>query len=383
MNKVTYISKVLAILLITSILLIPGCKDKSSTESNSNTTTSSTESSPGIPAGRRQLDNLINLLEFPDGNDVAATVNGVEIKEAQIQEIIKPEIDRAKESLSNTQSLPEEVIISQFMKDIRENALTALIKEELLKEQVKDVNIVISNEEADEFFKKRLKQENVELEKFLKVLEASDIDYQDILDDAKKELTYVKYIVSKMDESDKGTEEDARKLYDENLASFTEPEQIRASHILIRASIDDSNDIKQKAKEKIDDLLRQVKEGADFAELAKANSEDDYSATKGGDLDYFDKRTMVPEFSQAAFALEPNNVSDVVQTDFGYHIIKVTDHKDEKIISFDEIKDNLIKSINNQKENIFIQKYIDSLIKDADIKFPEGKEIEFQSSELE
>lgn len=371
MKKVTYISKALAILFITSILVISGCKDKKSTTPDSNTPTAST----GSPAGRRQLTNVMNLLKLPEANEVAVTVNGVEIKESAVQEIIKPEIDRAKEELQNPQTpLPEDARITQFMKSIWQEAVMQLVREELLKEQVKDANIVVSDEDADVFFKKRLEQANVDWEDFQKVLKERNVSYQDILGDAKKELTYLQFITSKMDESEKVTEEDAKEYYEENKSRFLIPEQVRASHILVPVSKNDPNDVRQKAKEKIEDMLRQIKEGADFAELAKSNP--DATALTGGDLNYFARGEMVPEFEKPAFELEPNQVSDVIETNIGYHLIKVTDHKDEKTLSFDEVKDKLTESLKNQKEDEFIQKYIESLVKNADIKFPKGKEIE-------
>ena len=375
MKKVTYLSQALAVLFITSILIISGCKDKSSTPSEGGSSTT-----PANSAARKSP--IEKMFKLPDGNDTAVTVNGVAIKEKAVQEIIKPEIDNIKDALLNsTQPLPEESRVSQFMKEIWQNALTQLIKEELLKEDVKDVNIVISDEEADDFFKKRLKQASVDFENFNKVLEEKGISYQEILEDAKKELTYIKHIESQMDESEKVTEEDAKAFYDDNIEKFTIPEQVKASHILIMSSKSDSNDVRLKAKEKIEDLLKQIKEGADFAELAKENSDDTQSAIDGGNLNYFPKDRMVPEFAEVAFALEPNQVSDIVETDYGYHIIKVTDHKAKEIVSFDEIKEDLTESLNNEKIDDFISNYIEKLLKNADIKSPEGKEIDFKFSE--
>ncbi len=370
MKQVTYISKALAVLFITSILVISGCKGKKTTTPDSNTPTAST----GSPAGRRQLTNVLNLLKLPDANEVAVTVNGVEIKEAAVQEIIKPQIDQAKQDLQNPNvSLPDEARVMEGMKEIWRDAVAQLIKEELLKEQVKDANIVISDEEADEFFKKRLEQANVDWDNFKKVLEEKNVSYEEILGDAKKELTYLQFITSKMDESEKVTEEDAKEFYEDNKSRFIIPEQVKASHILVPVSSRDSNDVRLKAKEKIEDMLRQIKEGADFAEFAK-NNPDSTKAT-GGDLGYFGRGEMVEEFEKPAFELEPNQVSDVIETDFGYHLIKVTDHKAEETISFDEVKDKLIESLKNQKEDAFIQKYIESLVENADIKFPKGKEV--------
>jgi peptidyl-prolyl cis-trans isomerase D len=115
---------------------------------------------------------------------------------------------------------------------------------------------------------------------------------------------------------------DVERYYQQNLETFSTPEQVRASHILLKTEGKDEAPVKVKAEA----LLKQVKSGADFAELAKANSEDS-SAAQGGDLDYFGRGRMVKEFEDVAFSLAPGAVSDLVKTQFGYHIIKVVDKK--------------------------------------------------------
>src|SRR5581483_4572378 len=103
----------------------------------------------------------------------------------------------------------------------------------------------------------------------------------------------------------------------------TAPEQVRASHILLKTDGKDDAAVKAKAM----DIAKQAKAGADFAELAKKYSEDDSNAKNGGDLDYFARGRMVPEFDQAVFAMTPGQISDPIKTQFGYHIIKLVDKK--------------------------------------------------------
>jgi peptidyl-prolyl cis-trans isomerase D len=113
-------------------------------------------------------------------------------------------------------------------------------------------------------------------------------------------------------------------FYNEHLGQYTTPEQIRASHILLKTEGKPDADVRAKAEQ----VLKEVKApGADFAALAKKYSEDDSNAGQGGDLDYFSRGRMVPEFDTAAFALGAGETSDLVKTQFGYHIIKVTDRK--------------------------------------------------------
>jgi peptidyl-prolyl cis-trans isomerase D len=117
--------------------------------------------------------------------------------------------------------------------------------------------------------------------------------------------------------------EDVERFYNEHLGTYTTPEQIRASHILLKTDGKNDADVKTKAE----GVLKEAKAGGDFAALAKKYSEDDSNAPQGGDLDYFSRGRMVPEFETAAFALAPGEISGLVKTQFGYHIIKVIDRK--------------------------------------------------------
>jgi peptidyl-prolyl cis-trans isomerase D len=130
---------------------------------------------------------------------------------------------------------------------------------------------------------------------------------------------------------------DLQRAYNDGIQQYTTPEQIRASHILLKTEGKDDAAVKARAEE----LAKQAKAGADFAELAKKNSEDDSNAKNGGDLDFFGRGRMVPEFDAAAFNMEVGQISDPVKTQFGYHIIKLTDKKPASTKSLDEVRQQL------------------------------------------
>jgi peptidyl-prolyl cis-trans isomerase D len=132
-------------------------------------------------------------------------------------------------------------------------------------------------------------------------------------------------------------EANIERAYNDNAAQYSTPEQVRASHILLRTEGKDEAMVKAK----VDELLKQIRSGADFAELAKKNSEDPGSAVNGGDLDYFGRGRMVPEFDQAAFAMEVGQISDPIKTQFGYHIIKVVDKKPATVRTLQEVRQQL------------------------------------------
>ena len=130
---------------------------------------------------------------------------------------------------------------------------------------------------------------------------------------------------------------DIEQHYRQNLQQFSTPEQVRASHILLKTEGKDEAAVKARAET----ILKEAKSGADFAALAKQDSEDEASAKNGGDLDYFSRGRMVKEFEDVAFSLAPGSISDLVKTQFGYHIIKVVDKKPATTRPLDEVRQQI------------------------------------------
>jgi peptidyl-prolyl cis-trans isomerase D len=143
--------------------------------------------------------------------------------------------------------------------------------------------------------------------------------------------------------------QDVQRYYEDNKERYSTPEQVRASHILLKTEGKDEAAVRQQAE----DVLAKVKGGADFAALATKVSEDEASAVKGGDLDFFGRGAMVKEFEDAAFSMKPGDISGLVKSQFGFHIIKVTDRKAAATQSLDEVRvqiEDQVKSERAQKE---------------------------------
>jgi peptidyl-prolyl cis-trans isomerase D len=157
---------------------------------------------------------------------------------------------------------------------------------------------------------------------------------------------------------------DVQRYYNDNIAQYQTPEQVRASHILLNTGGKDEAAVRKQAE----DLLAKVKAGADFAALAKQYSEDEGSKANGGDLDYFGRGRMVPEFETAAFALNPGQVSDLVKSQFGFHIIKVTDKKAAVTRPFDEVRSQIEDLLKRQRADQALATKADEL--DAQIDDP-------------
>ena len=162
-----------------------------------------------------------------------------------------------------------------------------------------------------------------------------------------------------------------RAYYDANPNRFRQPEQVRASHILIKVSATADEAEKSAAMAKIKGLQKRIADGENFAELATEYSEGP-SKVKGGDLGFFSREQMVQPFSEAAFALQPGQVSDVVTTQFGYHLIRVTERKPEQDVAFKDVSEAIAAHLRQEEEQKNIQSYVQKLRKGADIKrFPE------------
>lgn len=308
-------------------------------------------------------------------DSVAVIVNGVDITEAELQKIIKPQLDKIAQQ---GKQLPP-AFAQAYEKQLRQQAIDRIIIGRLLEEKVKEANIVVTEEEVINQIKVMLAAQRppVSLEEFKKTRAESGQSFDEVKEQIRKGMAYQKVVEAQWAGKINITEEDTKKYYDENPTKFEVKEQVRASHILIKPDTTDSeadpNQAKAEAKAKIQGLLEQIKGGADFAELAKANS-DGPSAAQGGDLKFFARGRMAAPFEKAAFALEVGKVSDIVETRFGYHIIKVTDHKDPSTTSYEQAKNSLIRQLTQRKQAEIANKYIESLKAAANIVYPPGKE---------
>ena len=183
-----------------------------------------------------------------------------------------------------------------------------------------------------------------------------------ILSDEHLAKGYVqKNVLSKVKVTDKDVEE----YYKNHPKEFEKPETVKARHILIGFKGDMTEDQKKELRKKADDVLKKAKGGDDFAQLASEYSDDPGSKTKGGELGYFPKGNMVPEFENAAFNLKPGEISNVIETPYGYHIIKVEDKKAAEMPAFDSIKEQVRVKATQDAEQKKINEFIEKAKKDT------------------
>lgn len=288
--------------------------------------------------------------------EVIATVNGKPVYAVELQ--------RAKKVIMSGQ--PDLQIPPDQQKEFDLQALGQLTSAELLyqagqKLEIKDLEKQVEDKISQGKTKFGSAQE------FEKVVQALDMTENDLRDYTRRDITISNFIQQSIASKVTVSDEESKKFYDQNLDKFSQSETVRASHILIGLDPKASAEEKKKAREKAEKLRKEISAGADFAALAKSDSTCP-SSQQGGDLGYFVKGQMVPPFEQAAFALKPGEISNVVETQFGFHIIKVTDRKNAETVAFKDAKARIAEYLKNQKISEAVNSYIDEARKTAKIE---------------
>src|SRR5262249_8995175 len=145
--------------------------------------------------------------------------------------------------------------------------------------------------------------------------------------------------------------QDAERYYNENKDRFRVQERVRVTHILLKTTDKKEDEIK-KIEAKAQDLWKQARAGKDFAELAKANSEDESSAKKGGEIGWITRGQTVPEFEQRAFTMKAGELSEVVKTQYGFHIIKALEHETGRLKPFAEVQPTILQELRSERGDL-------------------------------
>ena len=213
-----------------------------------------------------------------------------------------------------------------------ESALDSIINYKIIDLELEKNKLTVTDEEVEKELKKIIEDAGGR-EAFDQMLAY----YSYTEEDFKKDIRSNTGIRKLIEPNIKVTEEEMKKFFEENKASFDQQEQVKASHILV-----DDEETAKEIKSKLD-------KGEDFAKLAKEYSKDTGTKEEGGDLGYFTKDSMVKEFADVAFALEVNKISGSVKSQYGYHIIKVVDKKAAVEATYEDNKDKVKETITEQK----------------------------------
>ena len=287
--------------------------------------------------------------------DVLAHVNGEDVKKADFDRLIK------NMELSANQPIPAE-----RRDEILRRALDQLVTYTVLSQETRARKVAVTDAEIDQTVKQMQSQFPSEAE-FKKALTARGMTVEKLRSDARLDMGINKMMQAEVASAPPPTDAQVREFYDKNPDKFKQEEAVRASHILIPADEKADEATKKKARAEIDDVLKQLKAGGDFATLAKKYSKDG-SAAQGGDLNFFSKGQMVPAFDQVAFSLKPGEMSDVVTTPFGYHIIKVTEHRAASTVPFEQVSERIKEYLTEQQKQARAQSFIEELKQKAKIE---------------
>lgn len=271
-------------------------------------------------------------------SNVVAKVNAQEITEAELQEMVTAyQKQTQKEEISEEEKkmLLDNLIENKLLQlEAKERGLE--VTEDLLKQQL------------TVFYQQFGGEEN-----FNNLLTEQGLDPQEVVENVKTDLLGQLAAKDEVDAKSNVTEEAMQAFYEQHKEHIKTEDSFRASHILFKN--EDGN-----AKESADKVLAELKAGGDFEALAKEHSACPSSA-KGGDLNFFGKGQMVPEFENAVVSMGVDEVSDPVKTQFGYHIIKKTDHADGKQLTFDEAKNRINEILYNEQSKTIVKDLVDSL----------------------
>ncbi len=290
--------------------------------------------------------------------DKVAIVNG--------ESISKAEFDREVDNFRNKLLRSGRSADGMQMIAIKTRILENMINRELLYQESKKQGIKVDDQVVNKKFQE-VKSQFPDEASFKKALKDANFSEASIKNQLKRAIAIDKFIQEKFSANINITDKEAREYYDANPDTFMRPEQVKASHILIKVSPDADKATKEKARKQLEAIQKKLKKGEDFATLARQYSQGP-SKDRGGDLGYFGKGQMVKPFEDVAFSLKVGEVSDIVETQFGYHLIKVTDKKPAGKVPFEEIKDRLKTFLKEKKVQEQVIAYIDKVKKSAKIE---------------
>lgn len=290
----------------------------------------------------------------------AAVVNGTEIPMKRLNEMVN--------YLRYQYMQQGQQISGDQLKQVRDRSLDLLIDQEVLYQVAKESGYEAKEENVEAEVEKIRKQSGGE-QKFREGLEKRNMTVEDLKTDMRKRLVWQKYLEEEFESNVSVSDEEAKNFYDNNQGQFTQKEQVKASHIIIRVKEDASQEKIDEARQKIETVEEKLENGEEFEKLARNHSEGP-SSEEGGLLGYVQRGQMVKSFEETAFSLDPGEVSDIIRTRFGFHIVKVTDRKEKKVSPYKEVKTDIVDHLKTSKMDEKVQALLDKKKKNMDISKP-------------
>lgn len=306
------------------------------------------------------LFSTVSAAEAPETktDENIAVVNKVPITKKDFEE----ELNRYQSQMA----MRGQPVSPDELNDLKTLAVQNLIGQELIIQECKKLKIKIDEKDVEEQigkFRDHFKTDD----EFQKALSENQVTEKELRDKVERRLIAQKFIDTRISDKLTVTDSESKTFYDSHPEYFAQPAKIKASHILVKMSPDADDTTKAEARKKIKAVQEKLKKGEDFAELAKTHSEGP-SNVQGGDLGYFSKGQMVKPFEDAAFAMKTGEISDVVETQFGLHLIKLTDKQEEGKTPYKDVKEKITEFLKQEKIGSELTAYIENLKKTAVIE---------------
>lgn len=300
---------------------------------------------------------------------------GLEVSEAELAKVIR---DQMPQMFPNGQFVGKEAYAAALaQQDMTIPEFEQYMQNQILLNRLRSIvleSTVVSKADIEQEFRRKNEKSAIEYVKIdpAKIQAEVKITPEEMRDfyeknkanfriPEKRAMKLVVFDPAKMNESVTVSDDQLRHAYEQNKDRYRMPDRVRARHILLMTT-GKSKEEEAKIKAKAEDLLKQVKAGANFEELAKKNSEDPGSKDKGGDLGWMVKGQTVPEFEAAMFALKPNEISGVVKTTYGYHIIQALEKEQAHLKTLDEVKGELTTELKKQMGQQQVQTALDNTV---------------------
>ncbi|MFA7369175.1 MAG: peptidylprolyl isomerase [Kiritimatiellales bacterium] len=291
-------------------------------------------------------------------NDVVVTVDGEKITHGEIMQGVQMNLMQMSKRVPPQQ-------LSQMYGQIYQNVTDTLVANILLTKAAEKSSLAVSDDELTKEIA-RIESNAPEGTSLTNALAENKIDYREWKEDLRKQMLVRKLVEEKTAGIQAATPADIAKFYEENADSFKMPESVTASHILLAFTPEDTDATTAQKKKDVEKIRADILAGGDFAAIA-AEKSDCPSKKQGGSLGTFSRGQMVPEFEKAAFSQEIGAVGDVVETQFGYHLIKTAKHDQAGIRPLAEVKDQLQDYLTGKKKQEALLAYIEELKAKANV----------------
>ena len=331
------------VLLLIAVLVVAACS-KTPAQATTEAAAAPGATPPATPAAQEPAKPVPAQLPA-----VLARVNGEDVTRTEFEEYVQ-----------NLEGRAGGPVPAEQRDQVYRGVLDQIVGYKLLLQESKARKVAIPDADVEARIgeiRKQFPSEDV----FMQMLIQRRMTLEQIRTDARQDMAIAKLIETEIAEKTAVKPEQVQEFYAKNPDQFKQDERVRASHILIAFPEKADAAAKAQAKAKADQVLKDVKSGKDFAALAKQHSQDPGSAVNGGDLGFFQKGQMVGPFNDVAFTLAPGAVSDVVETQFGYHIIKVAEKQPSRTVPLEEVRPQVEQYLQNQNREQETEAFVKSL----------------------